>query len=121
MRRLSPAEHEARLPAKKARRADWHRTHYEANKPRIRDNHYRLRYGITIAERDALLAEQGGVCAICKSPDPKCRNGWHLDHNHGTGVVRGVLCQTCNTGLGAIERPGFVDAAQVYLEVHRAK
>ncbi|WP_229687322.1 endonuclease VII domain-containing protein [Micromonospora parathelypteridis] len=42
-----------------------------------------------------LLAEQGGVCAICGGADPQ-----HLDHDHRTGWVRGILCFNCNGGLG---------------------
>nr|WP_240942772.1 endonuclease VII domain-containing protein [Planosporangium thailandense] len=44
------------------------------------------------------MAEQGGVCAICGSPDPK-----HVDHDHVFGNVRGILCSNCNGGLGQFE------------------
>ncbi|MET8203039.1 endonuclease VII domain-containing protein [Micromonospora taraxaci] len=43
------------------------------------------------------LAEQGGVCAICGGADPQ-----HLDHDHRTGWVRGILCFNCNGGLGQL-------------------
>jgi hypothetical protein len=39
-----------------------------------------------------------------------------VDHDHSTGMLRGMLCDRCNSGLGAIERPGFVDAALAYLK-----
>jgi Recombination endonuclease VII len=42
-----------------------------------------------------MLAAQGGVCAVCEKPDPE-----HVDHDHETGVVRGMLCFNCNQALG---------------------
>jgi hypothetical protein len=43
-----------------------------------------------------LLSKQGGVCAICYGRAHR----WHLDHDHQTGKVRGVLCHQCNIMLG---------------------
>ncbi|WP_368666381.1 endonuclease VII domain-containing protein [Micromonospora sp. BL4] len=60
-----------------------------------REYHLQRRYGVGQKEFDELLAEQGGVCAICERPDPE-----HLDHDHRTGWVRGILCFNCNGGLG---------------------
>jgi len=57
--------------------------------------HLKRRYGIGADEFDELVVRQGGVCAICGQPDPE-----HLDHDHETGAVRGVLCFNCNGGLG---------------------
>jgi Recombination endonuclease VII len=58
---------------------------------------YRLRRrdGMGQKEFAELLAEQGGVCAICGGVDPQ-----HLDHDHRDGWVRGILCFNCNGGLG---------------------
>jgi hypothetical protein len=60
-----------------------------------RHYHLRHRYGITAAQVDRMIAEQGGVCALCKAAEPK-----HVDHDHATGRVRGILCFGCNGGLG---------------------
>lgn len=57
--------------------------------------HLRKRYGIEPEQFDGLVAEQGGICAICREAAPT-----HLDHDHETGRVRGVLCVSCNNGLG---------------------
>ena len=59
------------------------------------------RYGITLAEYDQMFEDQNGKCAICGTTEPGGRNGrFHVDHNHVTGVVRGLLCHHCNTALG---------------------
>jgi hypothetical protein len=76
--------------------------------------HYHLmrRYGIGADDFDRMVVEQGGVCAICGRPDPE-----HVDHDHETGEVRGILCFNCNGGLGQFRDD--VDAlrsAAVYLE-----
>ncbi len=65
-----------------------------------KNHRYQLqqKYGITIDTYNTLLHAQGGTCAICNAPP----NGRRLsvDHNHTTGIVRGLLCSKCNTGLG---------------------
>ncbi len=60
------------------------------------------RYGITLHQVVELAAHQGGVCAVCGAlPDvTKKRGGLHVDHDHDTGKVRGLLCERCNLGLG---------------------
>ena len=64
---------------------------------------------------DAMLAAQGGVCAICGNP-PKTRR-LHIDHDHKTGKVRGLLCFQCNRfTLGKYAKPAKLRAAADYLE-----
>ena len=60
-----------------------------------RQYHLKHRYGIGADEFDQLVARQGGVCAICGREAPE-----HVDHDHLTGEVRGILCFNCNGGLG---------------------
>ena len=72
-------------------------------------------FGITLDQYEQLLAEQGGVCAICKSPPPG-RRLMPVDHDHDTGVVRGILCHFCNIGLGMFkDNPKSLSAAIIYL------
>lgn len=81
---------------------------------------YRLwgKYKITVEDYDALLAKQGGVCAICSADTPGTSHGfWHVDHCHTGGQVRGLLCSTCNTGLGSFyDQPSTLRRAAEYLE-----
>jgi len=77
---------------------------------------YKLKknYGITHEEYDRILASQGGCCALCKSCEPGfIYSRWGpkkeakyllVDHDHVTGVVRGLLCGTCNMWLGNYEQ-----------------
>jgi len=64
------------------------------------------KYGITPEEYDSLAESQGHRCAICRTDNPgggPTRRGyWHVDHDHGTGAIRGLLCMDCNVGLGRL-------------------
>ena len=77
-------------------------------------------YDLTQAELDTMLAVQGGTCAICDlPPSGKGPNAvLHIDHDHETGKVRGLLCQACNRGLGFFrDDPGrLIDAADYLRE-----
>ena len=73
-------------------------------------------YGITPEDYDRMLEEQGGRCAMCRTDDPGGHGGvkhFHVDHDHETGVVRGLLCDTCNRGLGTYEKLRIL--AETYL------
>jgi Recombination endonuclease VII len=58
----------------------------------------RAKYGVDV-DFDGLLATQGGVCAICGNKSTTKRP-WHVDHDHTTGQIRGILCHHCNLLLG---------------------
>jgi len=47
-----------------------------------------------------MLAQQDGKCAICGTKSTGKRKSFHVDHCHKTGVVRGLLCGNCNSGIG---------------------
>jgi len=71
-------------------------------------------YGLTVEEMASLLA-QHGQCAICASDDWG-KKGPQVDHDHATGRVRGVLCISCNNGLGRFkDDPVRLQAAIDYL------
>lgn len=57
-------------------------------------------FGITIAQYEKMLLKQGGTCGICGSKPDKVRLA--VDHDHRTGKIRGLLCDSCNRGLGQL-------------------
>jgi hypothetical protein len=57
------------------------------------------KYGITAEDYNYMLEQQQGGCAICFQGNPSGRR-LAVDHNHDTGEVRGLLCGSCNVGLG---------------------
>ncbi|MFN2526220.1 MAG: endonuclease VII domain-containing protein [Actinomycetota bacterium] len=72
------------------------------------------RYGITIEEVDRIINEQGLLCPLCLKRLPQ-----HVDHDHATGAIRGILCFKCNGALGKFEDdPDRIRAAIEYLSRH---
>jgi hypothetical protein len=65
---------------------------------RIHEQEIKRQFGLPIGSYSALLAAQGGVCAICGQKPTKQR--LNVDHSHASGVVRGLLCGSCNRALG---------------------
>lgn len=59
-------------------------------------------YGMTADTYTAMYVRQMGSCAICGKNLPT-RTSVHVDHDHRTGIVRGLLCAMCNLGLGTFE------------------
>lgn len=75
------------------------------------------KYGLTRADYAALLASQDGRCAICSNPLADEERVPHVDHDHSSGRVRGLLCFLCNTALGKFrDDPDLLRAAIAYLE-----
>lgn len=72
--------------------------------------------GIDDAEYERLLAAQGGHCALCPNR-PKTRR-LHVDHDHATGKVRGLLCYVCNKYLPASRDAEWHRRAAEYIEAH---
>lgn len=98
--------------AKSAARDVWNKK----NDDRLAVKRTERAYGLSVAAYDELLVEQGGVCAICGAlPKGRFRR-LCCDHSHRSGLVRGLLCHKCNSGLGFFrDRPGLLVAAIRYL------
>ena len=72
-------------------------------------------YGLELGEYEKLLAGQGGVCYICKRPPYKVRLS--VDHDHKTGITRGLLCMRCNRLLGWVrDDANVLESAAEYLK-----
>jgi hypothetical protein len=73
-------------------------------------------YGMSLADFDALMDAQDGRCAICGRSDNPGSRRLHIDHDHTTGEVRGLLCHNCNSLLGhAKDDPTILARAIAYL------
>lgn len=109
-------------PEERAKRRAYERTYYHSRKGEApyQDQRQRLRlwgrYKITPEEVAAIFERQHGKCAICGSENPGGRgNSFHIDHDHKTGKVRGLLCARCNHQLGTIENEEWMTRALAYL------
>jgi len=113
-------EHQARCKvwndAHREERIVYHRKYNIIHREELRERKLVKAYGISLLQYNALLDSQGGACAICKRMDWNGR-GPHVDHDHTTGKIRGIVCSSCNTGLGYIrDNPGIARAMADYLE-----
>ena len=90
------------------------------------ETHYQriVKYGVTPDRFDQILAEQGGGCAICSSPQSELKHALVVDHDHSCcpgkrscgRCVRGILCRACNVGIGNLrDDPRLVRSALNYL------
>ncbi len=109
-------------PAEKSRAADIALRWYYKNPEKVREKRVAYLYGMSKEEYQKLLAAQGGVCAICKGaetqthPRHKTRKHLSVDHVHGTGAIRGLLCSACNTAIGLLkDDPALLNSAIAYL------
>ena len=78
-------------------------------------------YGLTLDQYNALLAKQGGVCAICRCQPSVQRKPLAVDHDHRTGAVRGILCGKCNVRLVALDDHEWLATAHEYLNLARGQ
>jgi hypothetical protein len=87
-------------------------------KRRERAGHLKRKYGMTIEQYDAMLEAQGGGCFICARP-PREDISLHVDHDHSTGKVRGILCFRCNNALADFQEDvRLLAKAANYLDRH---
>jgi len=86
-------------------RRKYYREYAKRFPDRTRNNQLKVRYGITLADYNAILERQGFACAICRCRLPKPGLKVHscVDHDHTSDRVRGILCPTCNAKLGWFE------------------
>lgn len=92
------------------RSAEWSRKNSEKVKARSRETYLKRSYNITKDEFSLMESSRDYKCDICKTKSKSL----HIDHDHATGKVRGLLCLLCNTGLGK-----FKDNRELLLEAVR--
>lgn len=81
-------------------------------------SHLKTKYNISMEDFEELFHRQEGRCAICGSDgsNHKKYNRLVVDHNHTTGKVRGLLCFSCNVGLGSFQdNSDILEKANQYL------
>ena len=101
------------IPCQNERQKEYKRQRYDARVSK--DTKLQRSYGISLADYEQMLADQNGVCKICGKPDPDF--ALSVDHCHKTGKVRGLLCGSCNFGLGKFyDSPNLLRRAAEYLE-----
>jgi hypothetical protein len=91
--------------------------HFILTHPDYARNRLLLKYRLNPADYDALLAAQGGLCAICHQPETmRAVRRLAIDHDHQSGLIRGLLCHGCNLGIGRFgDDPNLLEAAARYL------
>ena len=97
---------------------EWQKKHPTESTKHKRRHHYFRKFGLSIEAVEERVRQQGRACAVCGEPFSDCRGyAPHVDHDHKTGVVRGVLCFRCNAGLGSFKDDvARLRAAIAYLE-----
>jgi hypothetical protein len=79
---------------------------------KYKEKNLKARYGITLQEFNELKESQNNRCAICCKP----LNPAHVDHDHSSSLIRGLLCNGCNVGLGMFkEKVYYLLSAVDYL------
>lgn len=104
-------------------RVAYMKDHHKRHPQMRRDAALKNNFGIDLAAYQAMHDAQDGRCAICHKLETLTRRGnlvsLAVDHNHETGVIRGLLCHNCNTLIGhAREDETTLQAAIDYLRKH---
>lgn len=85
---------------------------------RVRERNMRRLHNISLEEYEIMFFRQGGICAICGNPQ-NGKKPLAIDHNHKTGDIRELLCFSCNTLTGYIEKDyERVKKVMQYLKKH---
>lgn len=100
--------------------------HRDQNRNSYRDKSLRASFGISLAEYEEMLASQGNVCGACGGAETDTHYGklrrMAVDHCHTSGRIRGILCGSCNKGIGHFkDDPVLLRKAADYLERHAMK
>ncbi len=110
----------------RAKAGPWRKKNYEENRERFRARGLLNRFNLTTEQFNTLLSKQENRCAVCSRHfetemlalgNNKKSNRPHVDHDHASGKVRGLLCSQCNTAIGLLsDNVATVLNAACYLE-----
>lgn len=90
---------------------------YKSNPNLRRKEHLRKKYGMSWEDYKKMWIEQEGCCAICKTYQLELKSILCVDHNHTTNQVRGLLCHSCNHGIGKFrDKISLLQSAIDYLK-----
>lgn len=80
------------------------------------------KYGVTPEDYNLMFIKQKGCCAICGKHQNELKRKLSIDHNHSTGVIRGLLCNNCNLMLGfSKENIDVLQKSIIYLDKNNSK
>lgn len=99
-----------RICVNKEYKRDW----YLKNKLSCTKSTLKRLYNLTLEKYKIMLKAQNGVCAICEGVNPSGKL-LAVDHNHKTGIIRGLLCSRCNTRLAVLDDKDWVIKARRYV------
>ena len=121
-RQLSPRGREIGNAASRRFLEKLRKTNLPELRRRQREANLRKQYGIGHDQYEEILKSQGGKCAICGGgPNGKHKDRFHIDHDHETEKIRGLLCGMCNLGVGYFyDDPVRLRNAAAYLERDRS-
>lgn len=92
--------------AQEANRAMWkelNKTFLHQRKTSM-ERHYRVKYGLSLEQVEELRKSHNGLCDICGTDTPRGNfKKFHIDHIEGTHIIRGMLCNNCNMGIGFLK------------------
>lgn len=82
----------------KIRRVVWWKS--DAGKTSSANSKLKARFGLSLDDYDKMLEDQQGQCLVCGATESYLGHRLAIDHCHTTGKIRGLLCKSCNVGLG---------------------
>jgi len=91
-----------KTPKRREYQHKYFRKYYAEHKEQYKNYTNKNRYGFTTEERESLIASKDNKCECCGAKEIDEKRGLFIDHNHQTGKVRGVLCNTCNGAAGLL-------------------
>jgi hypothetical protein len=102
------------------RSREYHHAHRQERLLAMREWKRKKVYGLSPELFEEMFQKQGYSCAICKKNISNSTRNQHVDHDHATGKVRGILCSCCNVGIGQFEDDiRRMELAISYIKSHR--